>query len=186
MGNLTHTEVDLFTMPTAQQLDLPEKGQFSFALDADSDGFSIKFSYEYSVFENMTYVDGYIALVYVGVVAAYAIPAYRDYTVKSKVTHKALSYETEKKLIGEYFSAQGKFPDEDYITANLQIVNKYEYNAETGELTIYFSAADDAALMYDSIVFVPEVSEEDNSIVWECYSTVKNSQMPNYCYSLEE
>lgn len=180
-GNLTHSEVDLFTMPTAQQLDLPEKGQFSFALDADDNGFSVKFSYEYSVFENMSYVDGYIALIYVGVVVAYAVPAYRDYTLKSKVSHKSLSYETEKKLIEEYFTAQGKFPDDDYIASNLQIVDEYEYNAETGELTIYFSANDDVALQYDSIVFVPEVDEDDGSIYWECYSTVNDSQMPKEC-----
>ncbi len=186
MGNLTHTEVDLFTMPTAQQLNLPEKGQFSFALDADNDGFSVKFSYEYSVFENMSYVDGYIALVYVGVVAAYAIPAYRDYTIKSKVTKKALSYEVEKKSIEEYYTSQGKFPDEAFISSNLKITDEYEYNTETGELTIYFSAADDTALQYDSIIFVPEVDEEGKSIYWECYSTVKTSQMPGNCYSLEE
>ena len=186
IGNLTHSEVDLFTMPTAQQLDLPKKGQFSFALDADNEGFSVKFSYEYSVFENMSYVDGYIALVYVGVVAAYAIPAYRDYTLRSKVTGKIMSFAAEKILISQYYKENGLFPNQEFISSNFHSNDEYDYDQKTGKLTIYFSASDDAALQYDSIVFVPEVDEDDNSIYWQCYSSVKTSQMPDDCYPLEE
>ncbi len=185
MGNLTHSEVDLFTMPTARQLNLPEKGQFSFALDANKDGFSVKFSYEYSVFENMSYVDGYLAVVYLGVVSAYAVPAYQDYTLKLKVTQKRVKHEKDKAIVTDYYYAHNKFPDDGYFYDHYQGLDDFDYDAENGELTFYFSASDDPALQYDSLVFKPKV-EEDKSLSWTCFSTVSYSQIPDECFTLVE
>lgn len=180
MGNITHTEVDLFSLPTAQQLNLPKQGQFSFALDSSEDGFAFKLSYEYSIFENMSYVDSYLAIAYIGVVSAYAIPAYRDYTMRSKVAGIYYSVYEDKGLIVDHYAEHNSFPGTEFLSDKFSQPDRYLYNPKNGEIIIYFDAGDAPNLSGYSITLTPIVSE-DGYIDWECHSDIMTRHLPNEC-----
>ncbi len=63
-----------------------------------------------------------IALVFfavVGILAAIAIPAYLDYTVKAKVNEVANAFDTLAQAATEYNANNGRFPEQNYPLSDL-------------------------------------------------------------------
>ncbi len=180
LGHLTKVEVDLFKLPTAQQMGLPNSGRFGIALDSASDNLTLKVSYEYSLMETVTSSsNSFLAIGFVGVLAAYAIPAYRDYTLRAKVAEKKYSAHSEQVLIEEHFYQKGVFPNTEFISERFNQSKQYLYNPKNGQITIYFTDKDDSGLSGHQLVLTP--TEVEGYIEWQCTSSVSQSQLPANC-----
>ncbi len=186
LGYLTNVEVDLFEFPTAQQLNLPEKGRYGFAMESSADALSLKLSYEYSVLENMSLVDGYLTMAVVGIVAAYAVPAYRDYTVRAEVNKKLSMISHDKNMIAQYYAENQSFPAQEDLLSSIILQtghesDNYAYNSENGEITVYFTEQDAAELNGKNIVFTPNIVSE-GYMSWDCDGTVDYKHFKYQCY----
>lgn len=186
LGYLTNVEVDLFDFPTAQQLNLPKKGRYGFALESSTEAIAMKFSYEYSILENMSLIDGYLTMAAVGIVAAYAVPAYNDYTVRTKLNQKLLMINLEKNAIAEHYAENGSFPSQEDLL--LSIVSQtggesenidYDYDEQSGAITLYFTD-DGAELNGKNIVFTPNI-ESNGHVNWSCDGTVDRKYFKYRC-----
>lgn len=62
--------------------------------------------------QGFTLVEVMIVIVVIGILAAIAVPAYTDYMRKSKVTEAMGLLSGLKTPTEEYFTSQGKFPDD--------------------------------------------------------------------------
>ena len=60
--------------------------------------------------QGFTLIELMIVVAIVGILAAVAIPAYRDYTIRSKVSEVAASMGACKTSVAEYHSARGSLP----------------------------------------------------------------------------
>ena len=176
-ANFANVDVDLFAFPTAQQLNLPEKGRFGFAIDSSTNALTLRLTYEYSLFESMSVTSSYLTVAVVGILAAYAIPAYKDYTIRAKVAEKLYSVSSEKVMITEYYFENKTFPNTEFLSEFINQSDDILYNPKNGELTIYITENGSSS---EWIKLTPSISEED-SVIWLCSGNMSKQQLPNTC-----
>ena len=61
--------------------------------------------------QGFTLIELMIVIAIVGILAAIALPAYQDYTVRAKVSEAMVRLAEGKTSVAEYYSANGYFPD---------------------------------------------------------------------------
>lgn len=183
LGDLAQVEVDLFALPTAKQLNLPESGRINLVLSADAEKVSFKFGYEYSVLEPILSAEGgFITLAVVGILAAYAIPAYRDYTVRAKIGEQLAMAGVLKVAVSERIIADGIFDDETFkgIQDEVSIEGfNYFVDEETGLIVINMDGVDSVFSSDDELYLEPLI--EEGNVDWICYSSFKESYLPPSC-----
>jgi type IV pilus assembly protein PilA len=69
--------------------------------------------------EGFTLIELMIVVAIIGVLAAIAIPAYRDYVNRVKMSEVVTAFDAIAQGATEYHAAMGFFPDESYGTKNL-------------------------------------------------------------------
>jgi hypothetical protein len=180
IGNVAKSDVDLFNFPTAQELNLPKKGRFGMSLNSSPDYLSLRVSYEHSVLESLSSSSGMTVVAVVGILAAYAIPAYKDYTVRSKVNEKMYFVGSYKVYISESYITNGVPPTAEQFVEEMGESNDYLYNEENGSFTILFSEYDDPTLSDKYINLIPKLNE-NSSIFWECESDINKVHLPPLC-----
>ena len=116
-----------------------------------------------------------------GIVAAYAIPAYRDYTVRAKVMEKLYSVYEEKQTVAESYYSTGAFPNTEFLSENFSQSEDFVYNPKNGQIIIYFNQYDDSTLSGLNITLTPEATD-DGELIWNCDGTVSRKHFENYCY----
>ncbi len=122
---------------------------------------------------------GFIMLIYiVGIVAAIAIPAYQDYTVKAKVSTAVTLSQGARDALGRYYTANHQ-PPPSLASAGVspQLANGAFLSLDPK--TMILSIGVDKG----ELVFVPN-AEADGQVTWRCTNGegLKPSQMPPPCH----
>jgi type IV pilus assembly protein PilA len=104
----------------------------------------------------------------IAIVAAIALPAYQDYTVRSRVIAALVALEPIKKQIVDTYQATGDLPEIDYTAIQGREGADYLKNVEMNEkgvLTVTFGISGVAATQ---VLVAP--SREGERIVWTCHN----------------
>ena len=180
MGNIAKSEVDLFSFPTAQELNLPKKGRFGISLNSSPDFLSLRVSYENSVIESMSASGGMFGVAVVGILAAYAIPAYQDYEIRAKVGERMMDANSIKSYVEDGFYVNDAIPTAQQITDEFGELDGMEYNEDDGSITVLFSTDDHPSLSNKSLYLIPQKDEYD-TLVWNCESNLNQPHLPIQC-----
>ncbi|WP_018607888.1 NINE protein [Uliginosibacterium gangwonense] len=128
-------------------------------------------------------VGGFVGIAMIGILAAIALPAYQDYTVRARLAEAYAAVQPTTVAIGEYYMTNKQVPPDlktvgvDASHLSKQIRN-VELNPENGILTVYVntSAGADASLL-----FTPEVDAQ-GKVIWTCSSeTIRQGMLPHMC-----
>ena len=119
--------------------------------------------------QGFTLIELMIVVAIIGILAAVAIPAYQDYTIRAKVTEGLSLASAGKTAVSEYFSANGELPDTNTaagMATKEDISGNSVDNVEVstnGLITVIFSAK---SIVGKKITLAPTTSK--GKIVWDC------------------
>lgn len=138
-----------------------------------------------------TLIELMIVVAIIGILAALAIPAYLDYTVRAQVAEGLNLAAGAKVAIAEYFLNRGVYPG-DNATAGLEaatsITGKYVAQVEVtgaGLIQVTFGNDVNDKILNAIITIRPIGIIDDGSLSWECTgdATLVNKWLPVACRS---
>ena len=126
--------------------------------------------------QGFTLIELMIVVAIIGILAAIAIPAYQDYTIRAQVSEGLNLAAGAKAAVTEYYQDRGILPA-DNETAGLSLADEIEGNyvasvtVEDGVITVLYSSADpqqaNNAINGASLLLTPNVANA-GSVDWNC------------------
>jgi type IV pilus assembly protein PilA len=124
-----------------------------------------------SVQKGFTLIELMIVVAIVGILAAVAIPAYQDYTIRAQVTEAMSLSSAAKAAVAETFANTGAFPESNAAAGlSTTISGKYITSLAVGAggvITATFGTGANSKLNTKMLALRPGTSMS-NDIVWAC------------------
>jgi type IV pilus assembly protein PilA len=145
----------------------------------------MKFKYGFSVIEIM------IVVAIIGILSAAAIPSYKNYTIKAKISEGFSILEAYKPKIQQFFTENGRLPTQAEgdslcntpVTTNLPPnIIQINYNATWGGVSAYFKTS-----IFPIAQAIRELKLQANAsnlelIVWKCGTSSTATSAIDYKY----
>lgn len=126
--------------------------------------------------QGFTLIELMIVVAIIGILAAIAIPAYQDYTIRAQVTEGLTLAAAAKTAIAESFANTGTAPATRTVAGMSAAATDTKGNYVTGVdvtngvITITYGNKANAAISGQNVMLTPYVST-DNSVAWRCQTS---------------
>jgi Tfp pilus assembly major pilin PilA len=184
IADVSEAEFDVWSMPTAAQVEMPDQGALGFSVNLGDPYLSIEFMFENNPLESLFSGD-MTSIAAMGVLAAIAIPAYQDYTIRANISQSLNEAEIAKHNVEEHFLAEGEFPGptaaaeiSDWAAAAGEHFETITVVPGVGTIVISYSEAD---LPDGGDVFLEPTVNEDGSVSWVCSASIEDKLLPELC-----
>ena len=130
--------------------------------------------------KGFTLIELMIVVAIIGILAAVALPAYQDYTVRAKVTEVVLAASSAKTAVAEWAQTKGALP------AAADFTPSYTETAKVASVTWNGTAITAAAKAAEipgggNIVLTPSAVLADGKVEWTCTGTIEAKYLPASC-----
>lgn len=186
LGDILDHDLDVADFPTARELDLPDRGTVGLRVDYAGDTLGMVATFENhpgDVFYGGMGSMG--ALAVAGILAAVAVPAYQDYTVRAKTGEALSAARPAQDALAAFVAEHGRLPDESESAdfdfgSDVEGISEVYFHAPAGAIVILFDA--ESGLDEDAEMLLVPVIEQDAIIDWTCNSdTLDDNHLPAMC-----
>ncbi len=137
--------------------------------------------------QGFTLIELMIVVAIIGILAAIAIPAYQDYTIRAQVSEGLNLVGGAKAAVTEYFQDRGTMPSNN-ATAGLAAANQIQGKyvslvtvAVGGEITVTYGNSAHTVIAAQGITMTPDTSLS-GSVQWDCAGDgIDNKHLPAAC-----
>jgi type IV pilus assembly protein PilA len=120
--------------------------------------------------KGFTLIELMIVVAIIGILAAIAIPAYQNYTIRAQVTEGLTLADGWKTAISEYYANTGNWPVQTNLTGTQVSVGKYESGVTVtsgGVIQITYGGQANAKISGCLLNLTP-YTNANNDILWQC------------------
>lgn len=125
--------------------------------------------------QGFTLIELMIVVAIIGILAAIAIPAYQDYTIRAKVSEPMTFLDAAKVSMAEYYQSQGQMPPTGTAagvntTATSQYIQSISYTQDStsqAHITLAVTSTLHSSLAGDTIV-LQGTANGSGIIDWDC------------------
>jgi hypothetical protein len=180
LADISETEIDIWAMPTPRQLQLPDLGTLGFTMNFGDPTLSVELTFENNPLELLGGAGGIAA---VGILAAIAIPAYQDYTVRAQISEGLYLSAELKTEISEFYFANQRFPNAEEAAAmsimDIDSDNIVSVIVEAGSGNIFVQFSDNVA--DGGELFLLTDADVGGALSWTCSGTFEDKHLPAEC-----
>jgi type IV pilus assembly protein PilA len=111
---------------------------------------------------------GFVGIGFIGILAAIAIPAYQDYTIRSQVTEGLNLASTVKADVAEFYAQNQRWPNQDDLVDQL-VSGKYVESVVvvSGSVVITYGEAANPTIKGQALALHPS-ADQSGDIFWAC------------------
>ena len=137
-----------------------------------------------SLQKGFTLIELMIVVAIIGILAAVALPAYQDYTVRAKVTEVILAASSAKTSVSEAAQVFGVIPAAASVNVapmSSKYVQSVFYTLNTSSGVITASAQGEAKISGSNITLTGTLDGTSNQVIWTCSGTIAAKYRPASC-----
>ena len=142
--------------------------------------------------QGFTLIELMIVVAIIGILAAIAIPAYQDYTIRAQVSEGASLADPIKTALGDFYNNRGYFPASPAsagLAAPTSIVGKYVTQVDgtttAGKIKVTYGGQNANIKIASSILAYSAYTVGQATITWSCKSAggtnLPNKWLPQIC-----
>ena len=139
-----------------------------------------------SIQQGFTLIELMIVVAIIGILAAVALPAYQDYTVRAKVTEVILAASSGKLAVAEFAQVNSGMP----ITASLSLLNQstamvsslsYSGSGSVTGLITAIASSKEPKISTSTITLTGTFNSTGGTVDWACNGTIDTKYRPASC-----
>jgi len=131
--------------------------------------------------QGFTLIELMIVVAIIGILAAIALPAYQDYTVRAKVSELMLATSAGKTPVAEFYQIKGSLPNAGSVQVDSQVSQYVSSVTWTGTALLGVSAASNmgnTAAQSAGIMLTPQTQANSAVLNWSCGPATTGTAMP--------
>ncbi len=135
--------------------------------------------------QGFTLIELMIVVAIIGILAAIALPAYQDYTIRAQVSEAMVLASGSKTAVAEYYNQTGQYPSTNTsagVAGATDIQGNYVDQVTITSGLITAQMGNDANTKVSGDDLVLSALTDGGSVIWTCKSAnIENQYLPTSC-----
>ena len=127
-----------------------------------------------------TLIELMIVVAIIGILAAVALPAYQDYTIRAKTSEVILAASSAKNGVAEHVNLYSALPTAASYVPESQ-ASKYVSTVTWNGSIITATAQGETKITGSTITLTPTLTAASNQVNWQCAGTIDGKYRPASC-----